>query len=211
MNLYLVRHGESSGNAANIIQSDSEILTALGEKQAQLLAKRLSKIPLELIVASPLTRTKRTAEIIAANLSTPIEYSDLIVEKRVASAYIGKHVSEPEVKEMIQKVRASYDFPDQAHWDEETFGEFTKRINEFLEGMIGLGKENIAVVTHGNTMRMIIGQMMFKGKINGKEFRQIMEYFETINTGITWCTYFPEKGWRLMTWNDHAHLGELPK
>ena len=63
---YLVRHGESEGNAARIFtgQTDSP-LTARGREQAQAVADELAKVNFDRIVSSDLSRTRDTAEVIA--------------------------------------------------------------------------------------------------------------------------------------------------
>jgi len=72
MTILLVRHGETEWNRARRYQgwSDSP-LTPRGEAQAAAVGRRLSTLPeaaAAAIVASPLGRARRTAEIIAAQL-----------------------------------------------------------------------------------------------------------------------------------------------
>lgn len=69
MLLLLIRHAESEGNAARVIQGTADLpLTARGDHQAALLAARLAADPgrLDAIYASPLQRAWRTAEAIGA-------------------------------------------------------------------------------------------------------------------------------------------------
>jgi broad specificity phosphatase PhoE len=63
---YLVRHGESEGNAARVFtgQSDSP-LTPRGRQQAATVADELAKVKFDRIVSSDLSRTRDTAEVIA--------------------------------------------------------------------------------------------------------------------------------------------------
>ena len=65
LQVYLVRHGETEWNAARRIQGQSDSpLTAMGEHQARLVARRVSK-GITHIITSDLGRTRRTAQIIA--------------------------------------------------------------------------------------------------------------------------------------------------
>ena len=82
---YFVRHGESEGNAGNIRQTATTGLTARGLDQAKVMAHRCANLPVEVIVCSPMTRTKETARVILEKISIPIEYSDLFVERRLPS------------------------------------------------------------------------------------------------------------------------------
>jgi probable phosphoglycerate mutase len=69
---YLVRHGESEGNAARVFtgQLDSP-LTARGRRQAEAVAEELAKVNFDRIVSSDLSRTRDTAEVIAKRQGRP--------------------------------------------------------------------------------------------------------------------------------------------
>lgn len=68
----LIRHGEGENNVKKIINSWPEkeklSLTARGRMEVDKAAQRLKKKGVDLVFASDITRTKETAEIIAANL-----------------------------------------------------------------------------------------------------------------------------------------------
>lgn len=62
--LYLVRHGQTKWSITGQHTSSTDLsLTTQGIKQAELLKKRLSKIPFELILTSPLKRSLETCEL----------------------------------------------------------------------------------------------------------------------------------------------------
>lgn len=64
MRLILARHGETPWNAEGRYQGQIDIpLSAVGERQAALLAERLAGVHITRAVASPLSRARRTAEI----------------------------------------------------------------------------------------------------------------------------------------------------
>ena len=67
MKVYLVRHGQSTYNAAGLCNSDPSIpvhLTDLGRKQVTELAEQLKYADFEQMYGSQLLRTEETAEII---------------------------------------------------------------------------------------------------------------------------------------------------
>ncbi len=73
--LLLVRHGESEGNRDRTFTQNPEVpLTAFGREQARAAARRLARCyrPSR-IVASPFTRARQTAEIIAEVLGLSVE------------------------------------------------------------------------------------------------------------------------------------------
>lgn len=72
--LYLIRHGESEGNAQRIWvgQGVDVPLTAIGHQQAQKTADHLRKIPFDVLYASDLTRAMQTAAPLAAALELTV-------------------------------------------------------------------------------------------------------------------------------------------
>jgi broad specificity phosphatase PhoE len=71
----MVRHGESEGNRERRFTVSPEVpLTELGRTQASQAAERIARIfKPQVIISSPYTRARQTADIIAARLNLPIE------------------------------------------------------------------------------------------------------------------------------------------
>ena len=67
MRLYFVRHGESEANTLHVISNRESPfgLTALGKKQANILADSLKDIPVTVIFSSPILRARETADILS--------------------------------------------------------------------------------------------------------------------------------------------------
>ena len=64
MKLLLARHGETAWNAEGRYQGQEDIpLSDVGESQARLLGERLRHVHIDKVVASPLKRALRTAEL----------------------------------------------------------------------------------------------------------------------------------------------------
>ena len=87
--IYLVRHGESEGNAGPLRLGHAGGLTERGREQAQILANRCSKLNVDLIVSSTLQRARETTEYILKKVIAPVEYSDLFIERRNPSEIMG--------------------------------------------------------------------------------------------------------------------------
>ncbi len=67
--LYLIRHGESTWNAQGRVQGWGDArLSAKGVAQAQAVARRLAKVPLQRLYTSPLARAHQTAAAIGARV-----------------------------------------------------------------------------------------------------------------------------------------------
>ncbi|NNJ12548.1 histidine phosphatase family protein [Chloroflexales bacterium ZM16-3] len=66
--VWLIRHGQTEANRERRYQSHSDSpLTSYGQRQVAALAKRLRRIPFNLIITSPRERTRLAAEAIAAD------------------------------------------------------------------------------------------------------------------------------------------------
>ena len=78
---YYLRHGETAWNAQNLSQGVIDIpLNEVGIAQAHAAAARLRGRGIRTIVASPLSRATRTAEIVAAALELPVSQDPELAE-----------------------------------------------------------------------------------------------------------------------------------
>jgi len=86
--LYLVRHGETDWNRQRRIQGLTDIpLNDTGREQARLTGMLLTRRPITRVFASPLSRARETAEIIAAELGlADPELRDALVERNYGEA-----------------------------------------------------------------------------------------------------------------------------
>jgi probable phosphoglycerate mutase len=78
---YFLRHGETDWNREHRLQGNIDVpLNATGLAQAQAAAALLAGLPIATIVASPLSRARRTAEIAAEALGLPVELDPDLAE-----------------------------------------------------------------------------------------------------------------------------------
>ena len=85
MDVYFMRHGQTNYNQQGLCNSDPARdvhLTPQGKAQAQQAAEQLKSVPLQLIIASPLPRTRQTATIMNQYHQCHIEYDDTIADIR---------------------------------------------------------------------------------------------------------------------------------
>jgi broad specificity phosphatase PhoE len=82
--LYLIRHGQSAGNAEGRFGGHSATpLSRLGRQQAELTAKALAKERISAIYSSDLQRAVQTAEPLARALNLKINAADAFRERHV--------------------------------------------------------------------------------------------------------------------------------
>ena len=80
--IYLVRHGETTDNALQIMQGQTQgCLNEQGREQAQQVAQRLADEAFDAIIASDLRRAIQTAEIIAVPHGLPVSTTPLLRER----------------------------------------------------------------------------------------------------------------------------------
>ena len=209
MKLYLVRHGESKANFKKVHQSALEPLSEIGKKQALFVAERFRNLPVDLVLTSPYTRARQTAEEIKTVVTAPVEVTDLLRETRKPSAFVGKKLNDPslsQAKTIMKQNSADIGF---RYADEDTFVEIRERANQLLKFVLTKEKNYIILVTHGDFLRMVLSVMMFGNAVTPKEHQNVFSFYQTNNTGITICEYTKDKNWRLLTFNDHSHLEEL--
>lgn len=212
--IYFVRHGESEGNAGQTRQGALGALTEHGRKQASFLGKRFLSIPLDAIVTSSMQRAHETAEIIRAEQGTGLEIitTDLLTERRHPPEIIGKAKEDPEIERIFEEIRAHEHDPSWHFSSEENTSELIARALQALIFLRERQEQNLLVVSHSTLLRTLVAAMMFGEGMTSEELVRWRNFTWMENTGITLCEWNnphrPTK-WHLVTWNDHAHLGEV--
>ncbi len=209
MRLYIVRHGESEGNFYQRHQTDAEKLTKHGIKQAKKVAKRFAHTKVDQIISSTTVRTQQTAHEIAEVTKAPIILDSRFKELHGPSQIQGLQHTDAFAKKVKRIIEKNKDNPDFHYGNEENYFDFIKRVSEgFFDLEKYIDKENIVVVAHGHVLRVLFGLIIFGVEFSSREFDLMMRRIITNNTGITVCEFTPEFGWKLITYNDNAHLLE---
>jgi phosphohistidine phosphatase len=80
MKLYILRHGEAAEHGDPRYKENDRPLTQKGTQRTRQLAHALREmeISFDLILSSPLTRAKQTAEIVARGLDEKVTFSDTL-------------------------------------------------------------------------------------------------------------------------------------
>jgi broad specificity phosphatase PhoE len=198
------------GNVGPLRQTATTPLSEKGRNQASLLAKRCANLPIEVIVSSTMNRARETSSIILERIEKKVEYSDLFIERRRPSEVLGIPKDAPTALLAEQETRNNFSKSGWRFSDEENFDDLRERAFKALSYLKNRSEDNILVVTHGYFLRVIVACVVFGENITAKECERFIGAFQMENTGITLIGYdhYNEDGpWRLVVWNDHAHLG----
>ena len=150
MNIFFVRHGQSTGNVEKRLQTDDEPLTENGIEQAKNLKLVLDNFDFDLVFTSNMKRCVQTSEIVFSNREIPMVYTENICEKRNGD-FEGQLVSEINWTKINEQP-----FEDRRIPNGETLKEVQVRARKFLDFLKYLNCDNILVVTHGTFIRMIL-------------------------------------------------------
>lgn len=163
MNVYFLRHGETSANKEGRIQGRIDIpLNEYGIELAQITRDGIEKegILFDIIYASPLSRARETAEIVKGSQKAPIVLDDRIMEMAFGDAE-GMYIKDIKEKPAYENLRYCFSKPSKykAENGAEGYDEIMARAKDFLENELRPleGKyENVLVVCHGAMIRALL-------------------------------------------------------
>ena len=106
--IYVVRHGETDWNNKKLIMGRrNEPLNEKGIRQAKETKEKLKDIDLDLIICSPLKRTKQTAAIINEDRLIKIILADDLQERSMGDLEEKTYLDEEENK-ILWDIKAKY-------------------------------------------------------------------------------------------------------
>ena len=141
MSLFIVRHGETDGNASRMVQSPQTPLNARGLAQAEALAKRLAREGIAHILVSDYSRARMTADAVRRATGAPVEV-DVRLRERNFGDWCGR--SHDEVPDFLDD--------DVVPPNGESWEAFHARADAAWERIARQAKEtagNVVAVTHG--------------------------------------------------------------
>lgn len=180
--LYLIRHGESEGNAEGVFTGrlDSP-LTERGRGQATVVAKALRPIHFDRIVSSALSRTKDTAAEIAAGRGVPVEAIEDLDEIDVGDA-TGKKFDE------LRGLPGGTDEGWRGWPGGESLEDVHARAMRVVDRLVADSPgKTICIVGHGGVTRILVSGFM---GVLPKLIR-----VPATNTNITIVSHHPESGY----------------
>jgi len=148
MAIYLIRHGETVGNAARIVQRPDSPLSPRGIAQAERLARSLAAEGISRIVSSDLMRATMTAAPLQRATGAPLMLDALLQERNfgdlrgTAYADLSVDIFAPD-----------YEPPNGESW--ETFYRRVERAWAVIREAAIASDGHLAVVTHGLVCRAL--------------------------------------------------------
>ncbi|HEY0476492.1 MAG TPA: histidine phosphatase family protein [Kofleriaceae bacterium] len=192
--ILLVRHGETAGNAARVVQRPEVPLNERGVWQAARLAERLHGLGFAHVLCSDLVRARMTAEPLAARGGVvggvEIETTPLLQERNFGDLRGTPYA------ELTQDPFA----PDYVPPGGESVAVFHRRVAEAFALIIARRRAlpgTLVVVTHGLVCRALIE--------NHARAEAIPDHFD--NTGVTLLD--PESPFTVRLANCTQHLGAV--
>jgi len=173
MEIIFVRHAEKGE------LGEDTSLTERGKKQAEYLAKELSKFKrFDEFYCSDLDRAKETAKVVSKKIKINPKIEKCLNEFK---------------SETLKMDRSKWDNEKKLHYSDliSFLKRITKNPNE---------KKKILIIAHGITNRIILSFFL---KLNMKRLIQFRTRETAINS-IYWVDKF--KNWRLKYWGDNSHL-----
>lgn len=164
MKLIFIRHGETTGDVENRYGGDyDDHLTDKGREQAQEAREELKTKNIKLIISSPLTRARETAEILAAGRCPII--TEVGFKERNQYGIVTGRIKEEVAMETPELAEALKDYLNTIE-GAESYQDFKNRIVSTVNNL-AVKEQDIcrAIVWHGGPMRVLFRDILKLGEI----------------------------------------------
>jgi broad specificity phosphatase PhoE len=203
MAIYLIRHGETAGNRARVVQTPDIPLSDRGIAQARLLGERLREAGITRIVASDMARAHMTAEPIEEATGVPLELDPDLQERN-----FGDHRGTP--YETLTEKGVEIFAPGHAPPNGETWEAFHARVDRAWESARRRAAEetgHLAVVTHGLVCHSITARLAeLPGSLEPGSFGRDGPPIRFGNTSVSFLSGSGPGTWRFELFACTAHL-----
>jgi broad specificity phosphatase PhoE len=195
--IFLIRHGETLGNASRTVQLPGNPLSPRGLAQAERLAKRLEREGIAAIVSSDLARAAQTADHLARVTGLPVEHDALLQERN-----FGDLRGTPYADLGFDMFAPGYAPPNGETW--EVFHERVDRAWALIRARAAAAGGHLAVVTHGLVCRSLAGRHLVL-----PDGQAVPERWENTAVTIIDRPDGRDAAWGVRLLNCIAHLDDL--
>ncbi|MEY2986249.1 MAG: hypothetical protein RJB24_478 [Candidatus Parcubacteria bacterium] len=212
--IYFFRHAQSDENINQNknIHAREQYLTEAGKLQATQLADRIKSLQLPYLISSTLTRATETSKIISSITNLDIEYSDLFIEKQKPSSIIGQIRQKPRILEIEKNWVNSLFEPNTQIKDGDSYDSILARVEQAIEFLKSKPEPVLGVITHQFFLNAFTINAILGDELTPDIYKRLQEQYWLENTGIVVLHYHPDypyTGWKIITYNDTAHLDYL--
>jgi broad specificity phosphatase PhoE len=203
MRLIIVRHGESEWNRIGRYQGQADApLSDLGLRQAEALAGRLQREPLDVIFTSPLQRAAKTAEAIARHHpEVPFEQASALME--IDHGEWAGLMADEVIARYGAGLREWRAHPSRSQMPGgESFSNILKRVLDFKDQLCkDFHTRNVLVSTHDVVVKILVADAL------GMNMDRINRIWVT-NASISVIEYGEDLPY-LVSLSEACHLGRL--
>jgi len=194
VSIFLIRHGETDGNASRTVQRPDNPLSPRGVAQAERLARRLASEGIATILSSDFARARSTAECLQRVTGAPLAFEPLLQERN-----FGDLRGTPYSEIGFDMFGLDYAPPNGESWPvfHARVDRAWARVQRHLVATTG---GHLAVVTHGLVCRSLAAR-----HLTLPDGAVVPERWE--NTSLTIIE--PPAPWRVGLLNCIAHLDDL--
>lgn len=182
--VYILRHGQTEWNVARRMQGHRDSpLTRLGRTQADLHGRTLAREGgVEALIASPLGRTRDTAELVNAHLSVPVRFEAVLME-RDCGVWSGLTLDEIE-RGWPEEWRARSADPYYHRPPEgENLVDMEARVSGLIDALLAGPERTLALVTHGVMSRVLVKRLLDLDPADAVLVRHPNELFYRLELG----------------------------
>ncbi len=199
--LYLIRHAQAEGNLYRRLNGwyDGHV-TPLGRQQIAALRERFSGERIDAVYASDLSRTRATAQAVAAPRDLPIR-----TDSGLREAHLGVYCNMP-AGELLHSDSALYrnflDFsPRWAPEEGESFLQLARRMTQAVSRIVAAHPgQSVAVFSHSMAIRC------FQAALRGLHPSQLKGLLPSGDNTAVSCYRVDEGGFHIEFENDASHL-----
>jgi broad specificity phosphatase PhoE len=192
VSIFLIRHGETLGNASRTVQLPDNPLSPRGIAQAELLARRLQREGIAAILSSDFARAAATAERLRRVTGAPVRHDPLLQERN-----FGDIRGTPYAALGFDMFAPDYAPPNGETW--EAFHARVDRAWTLIQEAATAAGGHLAVVTHGLVCRSLAGRHLILP--GGQAAPERWE-----NTALTVIDH--PAPWRVRMLNSISHLDD---